>query len=87
VKVSLAAEAEQALVEGALFYAREANAELGHAFVSELERSAALLLEHPALAPFGAAQFGVCWRLLISVASRASGVLARRTGAGSRSRP
>ena len=54
MKVSLAAEAEQELVEGALFYAREANVELGHAFITEFERSAALLLEQPRL--------GASWR-------------------------
>ncbi len=54
MKVSLVAEAEQELIEGALFYAREANAELGHAFISEFERSAAVLLEQPRL--------GATWR-------------------------
>ncbi len=54
MKVSLAPEAEQELVEGALFYAREANASLGHAFISEFERSAALLAEQPRL--------GATWR-------------------------
>jgi toxin ParE1/3/4 len=46
--------AEQELIEGARFYAREANAELGHAFISQFERSATLLLEHPNL--------GAVWR-------------------------
>jgi SAM-dependent methyltransferase len=54
VRVSLAPEAEQELVEGALFYARETNAQLGHAFISEFEHSAALLLEQPRL--------GAVWR-------------------------
>lgn len=54
MKVSLAAGAEQELVEGARFYAREANAELGHAFISEFERSATLLLEQSHL--------GAVWR-------------------------
>ena len=54
MKVSLAPEAEQELVEGALFYARQANAQLGHAFISEFERSAALLGEQPRL--------GAVWR-------------------------
>lgn len=49
MKVSLAPEAEQELVEGALFYAREANAKLGQAFISEFERTAALLAEQPHL--------------------------------------
>jgi len=47
VKVSLAPQAEQELVEGALFYAREAGTELGHAFISEFERALGLLREHP----------------------------------------
>lgn len=49
MKLSLASEAEQDLVEGARFYAHEANHELGHAFISEFERSAALLLKQPHL--------------------------------------
>jgi hypothetical protein len=47
--MSLAAEAEQELTEAALFYAREAGAALGHAFLSEFERSAALIIEQPRL--------------------------------------
>ena len=47
--VSLAPEAEQELIQGALFYAREANAELGQAFIAEFERSAELLREQPRL--------------------------------------
>jgi len=54
VTILLAPEAEQELIEGALFYAREANAELGFAFISEFERSAALLAEQPRL--------GAVWR-------------------------
>jgi len=54
VKFSLASEAEQELVEGAQFYAREANEELGHAFISEFERSVTLLREQPRL--------GAVWR-------------------------
>jgi plasmid stabilization system protein ParE len=49
VRGSLAPEAERDLVEGGLYYARKANERLGSAFVSEFERSAALLLEQPAL--------------------------------------
>ena len=49
MKISLSPEAEQELVEGALYYAREANAELGHAFVTEFARSATLLQEQPRL--------------------------------------
>jgi plasmid stabilization system protein ParE len=54
VKVSLASEAEQDLVEGARFYAREANSELSHAFINEFERSAALLRGQP--------RIGAVWR-------------------------
>jgi hypothetical protein len=49
VKVSLAPQAEQELTEGALFYAREANAELGQAFISEFERSTTQLVEQSRL--------------------------------------
>ena len=35
MKFSIAAEAEQELIEGARFYATQASAELGHAFISE----------------------------------------------------
>jgi plasmid stabilization system protein ParE len=49
VSITLTPEAEQELVEGALFYAREANAELGRAFLLEFERSAKLLAEQPKL--------------------------------------
>ena len=54
MNVSLAADAEYELVEGALYYAREANAELGQAFISEFERSIRLLLTSPKL--------GAVWR-------------------------
>lgn len=49
MRVSLAPEAQRDLVEGGLYYRREANAELGRAFVSEFERSAALLVAQPEL--------------------------------------
>jgi plasmid stabilization system protein ParE len=49
VKISIAPLAEQELVEGARFYAREAGAQLGSAFIAEFERSAALLQEQPRL--------------------------------------
>lgn len=52
--VSLTAQAEQELIEGALLYAREANAQLGQAFISEFERSASLLVDQPRL--------GAIWR-------------------------
>jgi len=43
VKLSLNAQAELELVEGAAYYAREANRELGEAFIAEFDRSAKLL--------------------------------------------
>jgi toxin ParE1/3/4 len=54
VRVSLAPEAERDLVEGGLYYSREANVELGRAFILEFERSAALLVEQP--------EVGAPWR-------------------------
>lgn len=54
MKLALAPQAQQELVEGALFYARESNAQLAQAFISEFERSAALLAEQP--------QLGAIWR-------------------------
>lgn len=54
MRVSLTSDAGDELTEGALYYAREANAELGQAFLSEFERSIDLLLEHP--------KFGAVWR-------------------------
>jgi toxin ParE1/3/4 len=57
VKVSLTPEAEQELVEGALFYAREGSAALGERFIVEFERCTALLAEQPKL--------GAIWRGVI----------------------
>jgi plasmid stabilization system protein ParE len=54
VKISLSAQAELELVEGAAYYAREANAEIAEAFISEFDRSAKLLGEYPKL--------GTIWR-------------------------
>lgn len=54
MRVSLAPGAERDLVEGGLYYAREANEQLAHAFISEFERSTALLAAQPEL--------GVPWR-------------------------
>jgi plasmid stabilization system protein ParE len=54
MRISLTSDAEHELIEGALYYAREANAELGQTFLSEFERSIELLLEHP--------KFGAVWR-------------------------
>ena len=49
MKFSIASEAERELIEGARFYAQQANAELGHAFIAEFERSIDLLRAHPRL--------------------------------------
>ena len=49
MKISLHAQAELELVEGAAYYAREASAEIASAFISEFERSAKLLGEFPKL--------------------------------------
>jgi len=49
VKGLLAPGAERDLVEGGLYYSREANADLARAFISEFERCAALLGEQPEL--------------------------------------
>lgn len=57
MRVSLTPEAEQELVEGALFYAREAGVALGERFIAEFERCTALLSEQPKL--------GAVWRGVI----------------------
>ena len=49
MRISLNAQAELELVEGAAYYAREANAEIANAFISEFDRSAKLLGEFPKL--------------------------------------
>lgn len=49
MECSLAPEAERDLVEGGLYYSREGNADLARAFISEFERSAALVGEQPEL--------------------------------------
>ena len=49
MKISLNAQAELELVEGAAYYAREANAKIANAFISEFNRSAKLLGEFPKL--------------------------------------
>jgi plasmid stabilization system protein ParE len=54
VKISLSVQAELELVEGAAYYAREANADIANEFVSEFERSAKLLADFPKL--------GATWR-------------------------
>ena len=49
MKIFLNDQAELELVEGAAYYAREANAALANAFISEFDRSAKLLGEFPKL--------------------------------------
>lgn len=51
---SVSPEADRELSEGAIFYAREANAEVGLAFILEYERALALLCGYPHL--------GALWR-------------------------
>lgn len=51
MKSSVSLEAERELIDGALFYAREANAELGLAFIAEFERSVGVLCNYPRLGP------------------------------------
>ena len=46
---SVGSEADWELTESAVFYAREANAEVGLAFILEYERALALLCDHPHL--------------------------------------
>ncbi|MFO1364492.1 MAG: type II toxin-antitoxin system RelE/ParE family toxin [Burkholderiales bacterium] len=48
---SVSFEAERELIDGALFYAREANAELGLAFIAEFERAIGVLCNYPRLGP------------------------------------
>ena len=48
---SVSPEAERELIEGARFYAREAGAELGLAFIAEFERAVGLLSAYPRLGP------------------------------------
>lgn len=43
---SVSPEADRELSEGAIFYTREANAEVGLAFILEYERALALLCAH-----------------------------------------
>ena len=48
---SVSLEAERELIDGPLYYAREANAELGLAFIAEFERSVGVLCTYPRLGP------------------------------------
>jgi plasmid stabilization system protein ParE len=51
---SVSPEAERELVDGAAYYAREANVDLGLAFIAAFERALGLLCERP--------QLGAPWR-------------------------
>jgi toxin ParE1/3/4 len=46
---SVSLEADRELTDGALYYAREADAELGFAFIAEYERALDLLCSNPHL--------------------------------------
>ena len=54
--VSISPEVERELIDGAIFYAEQANTELGLAFIAEFERALELLREHPNL--------GAPWRAM-----------------------
>jgi plasmid stabilization system protein ParE len=57
VNVVVAPEAEEELTDGAIFYANEANADLGLAFIAEFEHALSVLSAHPRL--------GAPWRALL----------------------
>jgi toxin ParE1/3/4 len=46
---SVSPEADRELTEGAIFYARQADTEVGLAFIAEFERALTLLCTHPEL--------------------------------------
>lgn len=51
---SVSPEADRELTDGAVYYAQEADASLGLAFIAEFERALGLLCAHP--------QLGAPWR-------------------------
>lgn len=51
---SVSPEADRELSDGAVYYARESNADLGLAFITEFERALGLLCAQP--------QLGALWR-------------------------
>jgi hypothetical protein len=51
VNSTVSLEAERELIDGALFYAREASAELGLTFIAEFERSLGVTCSYPRLGP------------------------------------
>jgi plasmid stabilization system protein ParE len=56
VIVSISPDAERELIDGALFYAEQADPELGLAFIVEFERALEILRDHPNL--------GAPWRAM-----------------------
>lgn len=48
---SVSLDAERELIDGARFYAQEASAELGLAFIAEFEHSLSVLCSYPRLGP------------------------------------
>ena len=54
--VSISPDAERELIDGALFYAEQADPELGLAFIVEFERALEILRDHPNL--------GAPWRAM-----------------------
>ena len=54
MRVLLTAEADEELVTAARFYASEASAKIGQAFVHEIDRACKLLAEQPLI--------GIVWR-------------------------
>ena len=51
MKASVSPEAERELIDGAQFYAREANSQLGLALILEFERALDILRAYPRLGP------------------------------------
>lgn len=49
MKISINAQSELELTEGAAYYAQKANKFIAEAFLAEFDRSAKLLVEHPML--------------------------------------
>jgi plasmid stabilization system protein ParE len=49
--LSVSPETERELIDGAVFYAREASTEIGMAFIAEFERTLGVLCDYPKLGP------------------------------------
>jgi plasmid stabilization system protein ParE len=79
---SVSPEADQELTEGALFYAREGNAEVALAFIAEYERVLELLCIHPELSATwrnGRRRFRVAKSVWSSRSSTRPGIIPGRT--------